>query len=85
MARMLARQAHDEHNPAQFIVTTFHPQVTCIPLLSHLRSKCFAPKFVTQRGAWVCPWLELGSSEQAPQKALPAPPALCKAGSAWCL
>ena len=29
MARMLARQAHDEHNPAQFIVTTFHPQVPC--------------------------------------------------------
>ena len=29
MARMLARQAHDEHNPAQFIVTTFHPQVAC--------------------------------------------------------
>lgn len=28
---MLARQAHDEHNPAQFIVTTFHPQVACIP------------------------------------------------------
>jgi hypothetical protein len=27
VARMLARQAHDEHNPAQFIVTTFHPQV----------------------------------------------------------
>ncbi len=26
MARMLARQAHDEHNPAQFIVTTFHSQ-----------------------------------------------------------
>ena len=29
VARMLARQAHDEHNPAQFIVTTFHPQVAC--------------------------------------------------------
>ena len=27
MARMLSRQAHDGDNPAQFIVTTFHPQV----------------------------------------------------------
>lgn len=33
VARMLARQAHDEHNPAQFIVTTFHPQV--LILISH--------------------------------------------------
>ena len=27
MAHMLSRQAHDGDNPAQFIVTTFHPQV----------------------------------------------------------
>ena len=27
VARMLSRQAHDGDNPAQFIVTTFHPQV----------------------------------------------------------
>ncbi len=27
VARMLGRQAHDETNPAQFIVTTFHSQV----------------------------------------------------------
>ena len=26
VARMLAAQAHDARNPAQFIVTTFHPQ-----------------------------------------------------------
>ena len=26
VARMLGRQAHDSANPAQFIVTTFHPQ-----------------------------------------------------------
>lgn len=27
VSRMLGRQAHDSNNPAQFIVTTFHPQV----------------------------------------------------------
>ncbi len=27
VAAMLQRQAHDKANPAQFIVTTFHPQV----------------------------------------------------------
>jgi structural maintenance of chromosome 3 (chondroitin sulfate proteoglycan 6) len=27
VAAMLRKQAHDPRNPAQFIVTTFHPQV----------------------------------------------------------
>ena len=27
VAKMLAKQANDARNPAQFIVTTFHPQI----------------------------------------------------------
>lgn len=27
VANMIAEQSSDEHNPAQFIITTFHPQV----------------------------------------------------------
>lgn len=27
VAKMLAKQANDPRNPAQFIITTFHPQI----------------------------------------------------------
>jgi len=30
VARMLRKQANDTRNPAQFIITTFHPQVRAL-------------------------------------------------------
>lgn len=31
VARMLAKQANDPENPSQFVITTFHPQVSLLP------------------------------------------------------
>jgi hypothetical protein len=45
---MLAAQAHDERNPAQFIVTTFHPQARliwryCTAYRSHVHDLVLCP------------------------------------------